>query len=210
VRCARLLVAALALVPRAGAAAISEPCAAQSGPHGPDDPGLREWLRALVHQVAHEEGVDPYALEALGMTETTLRPALGRSCEVGPFQVMPWWAGIFRLNPPELLWDPRINAIAAARIYKDGWRRWDERFARAGNNRVLRAAGWRGKLDRATFAALTYNWGKAPRVFAQASDLRSLAIPASAAAYAFRFSLALREARGRARADNDTPPARWR
>ena len=199
---------ALALASGTGAAGVSEPCAGRNGPLAPDDPRQREWFRGLVHQVAREEGVDPYALEALGMTETTLRPWLGRSCEVGAFQVMPWWAGVFRLDPPELLWDPRINAIAAARIYKDAWRRWDERYAHAGNNRVLRAAGWRGKLDRATFAALTYNWGKAPTVFAQASDLRKVAIPASVAAYARRFSLALREARGRARADNDTPRGR--
>ena len=204
------MIAALALASGAGAAGISEPCAARSGPQAPDDPRLRQWFRELVHQVAREEGVDPYALEALGMTETTLRPWLGRSCEVGAFQVMPWWAGIFRLDPPELLWDPRINAIAAARIYKDAWRRWDERYSRAGNSRSLRAAGWRGKLDRATFAALTYNWGKAPAVFAQAPDLRSVAIPASVAAYALRFSLALREARGRGRVDNDTPPGRSR
>jgi hypothetical protein len=166
---------------------------------------MREWLRALVHEVAQQEGVDPYALEALGMTETSLQPMLGRSCEVGPFQVMPWWASVFRLQSPDLLWDPRINAIAAARIYKDAWRRWDERFAHAGHSRVLRAAGWRGKLDRETFAALTYNWGKAPRVFANAPDLRHVVIPASVAAYALRFSAALREARGRARADNGTP-----
>src|SRR5207245_11478792 len=95
-----LFATALALASRAGAAAVSEPCAAASGAQGPDDPELREWLRALVHEVAREEGVDPYALEALGMTETTLQPALGRSCELGPFQVMPWWAGIFRLDSP--------------------------------------------------------------------------------------------------------------
>jgi hypothetical protein len=171
---------------------------------------MREWLRALAHEVAAEEGVDPHALEALGMTETSLQPLLGRSCEMGPFQVMPWWAAIFRLRSPELLWDPRINAIAAARIYKDAWRRWDERFAHAGKNRTLRAAGWRGKLDRFTFAALSYNWGRAPKAFAQASDLRTVAIPASAAAYAVRFSQALREARERARADNGTLPGRSR
>src|SRR5439155_1206940 len=148
-----LAVAALALAPRAGAAAVSAPCAPNSRPQGPDDPRLREWLRGLVHEVAREEGVDPHVLEALGMTETALQPALGRACEVGPFQVMPWWAGVFRLDSPQLLWDPRINAIAAARIYKAAWRRWDARFARAGSNRVLRAAGWRGPLDRETFAA---------------------------------------------------------
>jgi len=203
-----LLLAALALDPRAGAAAVSTPCAARSGPQGPDDPQLREWLRALVHEVAREEGVDPHALEALGMTETALQPALGRACEVGPFQVMPWWAGIFRLDSPMLLWDPRINAIAAARIYKSVWRRWDARFARAGANRALRAAGWRGPLDRETFAALAYNWGKAPQAFAQATDLRTVPIPASTASYALRFSQALREARQRARADNGIPRAR--
>jgi len=77
------MIAALALASGAGAAGISEPCAARSGPQAPDDPRLREWLRTLVHEVARQEGVDPYALEALGMTETTLRPWLGRSCEVG-------------------------------------------------------------------------------------------------------------------------------
>ena len=199
--------AALATVSRASAAAVSEPCAARSGPQGPEDPELREWLRALVHEVAREEDVDPHALEALGMTETALQPALGRACEMGPFQVMPWWAGIFRLDSPILLWDPRINAIAAARIYKAAWLRWESRFARAGGNRALRAAGWRGPLDRATFAALAYNWGKALRAFAQAADLRTVPIPASTASYAVRFSQALRHARERARADNGTPRA---
>jgi len=69
-----LLAAALALGSRAGVAAVSEPCAAQSGPQGPDDPRLREWLRALVHEVAREEGVDPYALEALGMRRPRFAP----------------------------------------------------------------------------------------------------------------------------------------
>jgi hypothetical protein len=201
------MVAALVLT-RAGAAAVSSPCAANSGSQGPDDPRLREWLRVLVHEVAREEGVDPHVLEALGMTETSLQPALGRACEMGPFQVMPFWAGIFRLDSPELLWDPRINAIAAARIYKAAWRRWDARFARAGANRALRAAGWRGPLDRETFAALAYNWGKAPQAFAQATDLLTVPIPASTASYALRFSQALRDARQRARADNGIPPAR--
>ena len=203
---ALLLGAALALASRAGAAAASEPCAAISGPQGPDDPGLRQWLRMLVHEVARQEAVDPHALEALGMTETALRPSLGRSCEVGPFQVMPWWADIFRLDSPWLLWDPRINAIAAARIYRSGWLRWNARFAQAGRNHSLRAAGWRGPLDRETFAAMAYNWGKAPRAFAQASDLRAVPIPASTASYALRFSALLREARERA--GSGTPRAR--
>ena len=202
--------AALALASGAGAAAVPEPCAESSGPAGPDDPRLREWLRGLVHEVALEEGVDPHALEALGMTETALRPSLGRACELGPFQVMPWWARVFQLDSPWLLWDPRINAIAAARIYRSGWLRWNERFAKAGSNRALRAAGWRGRLDRETFAALAYNWGKAPSAFLQAKDLRRVPIPRSVAAYALRFSAALREARQRARADNDIPRDRWR
>ena len=65
-----------------------------------------------------------------------------------------------------------------------------------------------GPLDRETFAALSYNWGKAPRAFAQAADLRLVPIPASTASYALRFKLALREARERARADNGIPRAR--
>ena len=207
---AAAVAAALARAGGAGAAAVSEPCAASSGPRGPDDPQLREWLRRLTHDVAREEGVDPHALEALGMTETALQPSLGRSCELGPFQVMPVWAEIFGLASPWLLWDPRINAIAAARIYKAGWQRWNERFARAGFSRALRAAGWRGRLDRETFAALAYNWGKAPRAFVQAPDLRRVEIPASAAAYALRFKNELQLARGRARADNGTPRGRSR
>jgi hypothetical protein len=204
------MAAALALASGAGAAGFSEPCAASSGPAGPDDPQLREWLRMLTHEVAREEGVDPHALEALGMTETALQPSLGRSCELGPFQVMPFWAGIFGLSSPWLLWDPRINAIAAARIYRSGWLRWDERFARAGFGRALRAAGWRGRLDRDTFAALAYNWGKAPKAFSEAADLRFVTIPASAAAYALRFKAELQMARGRARADNGIPRGRSR
>jgi hypothetical protein len=198
--------AALALVPWAGAGAASERCAHISGPQAPDDPALRRWLRALVHEVARQESVNPHALEALGMTETSLRPSIGRACEVGPFQVMPFWAGIFRLDPPSLLWDPRINAIAAARIYRSGWLRWNARFAQAGKGPSLRAAGWRGPLDRETFAAIAYNWGKAPLAFAQASDLRAVPIPASTIAYAVRFSALLREAR--ARADSGTPRGR--
>ena len=76
---AAVVASALALCAGAGAAAVSEPCAATSGRAGPDDPELREWLRALTHEVAREEGVDPHALEALGMTETALQPSLGRA-----------------------------------------------------------------------------------------------------------------------------------
>jgi len=207
----RLRTFAVTLLAAAVPAAASSPpdCAAVSGPLVPEDPRLRQWLRRLVHEVARSEGVDPVALEALGMVETDLRPMVGRACELGPFQVMPSWAAVFQLDSPALLWDPRINAIAAARIYKAGWRRWEARFAQAGRNRALRAAGWRSaSLDRESFAALVYNWGKAARTFARASDLRAVPIPASTAAYAVRFSRALREARLRAGVGSGTLPGR--
>jgi len=197
---ALVLAAAFAFVGRLAAAAQAD-CSTLRGAQAPNDPRLREWLRRLVHEVARKEGVDPIALEALGMVETELRPMVGRACEIGPFQVMPAWAEVFRLDSVALLWDPRINAIAAARIYKAAWQRWDPRFAQAGRNRVLRAAGWRGdSFDRESFAALAYNWGRAPLRFARASDLREVAIPASSAAYAVRFNRALREGRQRAAA----------
>ena len=171
----------------------------------PDDPPLREWLRNLVHDVARSEAVDPLALEALGVVETDLRPAVGASCELGPFQVMPMWAAVFELDTPWQLWDPRINAIAAARIYKSGLRRWNDRYSHAAHNPMLRAAGFRGRsLDRETFAALAYNWGQAPLAFSRARDLRAVAIPASTAAYAVRFSRTLRDLR----AGSGTPPGR--
>jgi hypothetical protein len=186
-----------------------EPCASVSGPQGPADPRLREWLRRLIHDVARKEGVDPAALEALAVTETDLRPSIGKACELGPFQVSQSWARVFQLPSVELLWDPRINAIAAARIYKAGLRRWVPRYAAAGKNRALRAAGYRSaKLDRATFAAIAYNWGRAPLAFSQAADLRDVAIPASSASYAVRFSRALREAKERFEAERGTPPSR--
>ena len=182
-----------------------------SGPRGPADPRLREWLRGLIHQVARQEGVDPSALEALAVTETDLRPSVGKACELGPFQVSPQWARVFGLPSAEQLWDPRINAIAAARIYKAGLRRWVPRYALAGKNLTLRAAGFRpAKLDQASFAALTYNWGRAPLAFSRADDLRSVAIPVSSASYTVRFNRALREARERAEAERGTPPSRSR
>jgi Transglycosylase SLT domain len=195
-----VVAAALASVGRFAAAAQAD-CSSLRGAQAPDDPRLREWLRRLIREVARKEGVDPIALEALGMVETELRPMVGRACEIGPFQVMPSWAEVFRLDSVALLWDPRINAIAAARIYKAAWQRWDPRFAQAGRNRALQAAGWRGhSLDRESFAALAYNWGRAPLRFARASDLREVVIPASSAAYAVRFNRALREGRQRAQA----------
>src|SRR3954463_2841047 len=145
--------------------------AAVAGPQGSADPHLRAWLRRLIHDVAHKEGVDPAALEALAVTETDIRPSIGKACELGPVQVSQQWARVFRLPSAELLWDPRINAIAAARIYKAGLRRWVPRYASAARNRTLRAAGFRGtSLDRATFAALAYNWGRAPLAFSLAVD----------------------------------------
>ena len=195
---ALVLAAAVASVGRLAAAPQAD-CSSVSGAQAPDDPRLREWLRRLVHEVARKEGVDPIALEALGMVETELRPMVGRACEIGPFQVMPAWAEVFRLDSVALLWDPRINAIAAARIYKAAWQRWDPRFAKAGGSRALQAAGWRGRsLDRESFAALAYNLGRAPAQFARASDLRDVAIPASSAAYAVRFNRVLREGQKRA------------
>ncbi|MFL5408725.1 MAG: hypothetical protein ACJ79O_23140 [Myxococcales bacterium] len=187
----------------------NEACASVSGPQGAPDPRLREWLRRLIHDVARKEGVDPAALEALAVTETDLRPSIGRACELGPFQVSQSWARVFQLPSVELLWDPRINAIAAARIYKAGLRRWVPRYASAGKNRTLRAAGFRkDKLDPATFAALAYNWGRAPLAFSKSSDLRTVGIPSSSASYAVRFSRALREAKERAEAERGTPPSR--
>jgi hypothetical protein len=180
-------------------------CVAVSGPYGEKDPALHEWLKALAHDVARAEGINPLELEALGANETDLRPSLGRDCELGPFQVMPRWAAIFKLDSAEMLWDPRINAIAAARIYKSGMKRWKPEYARLGKNRTLIAAGWRGPLNKASFAALLYNWGGAARAFAHADDLRTVGIPQSTALYAVRFNKLLRglaaddALRGRAR-----------
>jgi hypothetical protein len=187
-----MIFAALALAGAAlsfpQAARADDPrCASISGPRGEKDPRQREWLRALAHDVARREGVDPLALEALGANETDLRPSLGRDCELGPFQVMPGWARVFKLDRTELLWDPRINAIAAARIYKSALRRWKPAYAKLGKNRTLVAAGWRGPMTKASFAALLYNWGAGARAFAHAPDLRKVRIPASTAAYAVRF-----------------------
>jgi hypothetical protein len=204
-----LAVLGVLLLPGTAFALPDESCAAVSGPQGPADPSLREWLRRLIHEVARKEGVDPAALEALAVTETDIRPSIGKACELGPFQVSQQWARVFRLPSAELLWDPRINAIAAARIYKAGLRRWVPRYASAGKNRTLRAAGFRGaSLDRATFAALAYNWGRAPLAFSLAADLVSVAIPASSASYAVRFNRALREAKERFEGEGGTPPSR--
>ena len=177
-------------------------CAGISGPRGDRDPQQHEWLRTLAHDVALREGVDPLALEALGANETDLRPSLGRDCELGPFQVMPAWAAIFKLESIEMLWDPRINAIAAARIYRSGLKKWRPEYAKLGKNRTLVAAGWRGPLTKASFAALLYNWGGAARAFAHALDLRTVTIPQSTAVYAVRFNRLLRglEADGALRA----------
>src|SRR5256885_12388495 len=167
VRAAAHTLAVLGVLLAPGAAFASpEQCASVAGPQGAADPHLREWLRRLIHDVARKEGVDPAALEALAVTETDIRPSIGKACELGPFQVSQQWARVFRLPSVELLWDPRINAIAAARIYKAGLRRWVPRYASAGHNRTLCAAGIRGSTpDRATFAALAYNSGRVPLAF---------------------------------------------
>jgi hypothetical protein len=193
----RYSLAALAVVIAGAAfscpASADDPrCVAISGPYGEKDKAQHEWLKALAHDVARAEGVNPLELEALGANETDLRPSLGRDCELGPFQVMPRWAAIFKLDSAELLWDPRINAIAAARIYKSGMKRWKPEYAHLGKNRTLVAAGWRGPLNKAAFAALLYNWGGAARAFAHAEDLRTVGIPQSTALYAVRFNQLLR------------------
>src|SRR5712671_6799142 len=113
-RAAAHALAVLGVLVAPGAAfASQESCAAVAGPQGSADPRLREWLRRLIHEVARKEGVDPAALEALAVTETDIRPSIGKACELGPFQVSQQWARIFQLPSAELLWDPRINAIAA-------------------------------------------------------------------------------------------------
>lgn len=143
---------------------------------------------ALVRRVALAEGVDPDALVALGMTETGLRPALGNDCEVGHFQIMPWWAGQFGLPSAAWLWDLEIGATAAARIYGAGVMSWVDRYARAGRSACLVQAGWRaGALDRATYGAVVYNWGRARRAFARVPDARLVDMPDSTCAYAVRF-----------------------
>jgi hypothetical protein len=187
----------------ATAALADDPrCASISGPRGERDPVQHAWLRDIAHDVARHEGVDPLALEALGENETALRPSLGRDCELGPFQVMPVWAAVFKLDSWEMLWDPRINAIAAARIYKSALRKWRPQYARLAKNHVLVKAGWRGPFKKAAFAALLYNWGAGARAFAHADDLRTVSIPTSSAAYAVRFNRLLRalEADGALRA----------
>lgn len=167
-------------------------CAGISGPRGERDPAQHAWLRDIAHDVARKEGIDPLALEALGENETDLRPSLGRDCELGPFQVMPRWAAVFKLDSAEMLWDPRINAIAAARIYKSALRKWRPSYAHLGKNGTLVKAGWRGRFTKAAFAALLYNWGAGARAFAHAEDLRTVSIPPSSAAYAVRFNRLLR------------------
>jgi hypothetical protein len=194
--------AALGLLCAAPSFADDPRCASISGPRGARDARQHAWLRDIAHDVARKEGVSPLALEALGENETDLRPSLGRDCELGPFQVMPVWAAIFKLDSAELLWDPRINAIAAARIYKSALRKWRPQYARLGRNAALVKAGWRGPLNKAAFAALLYNWGAGARAFAHADDLRTVGIPSSSATYAVRFNRLLRglEADGALRA----------
>src|SRR5438132_7419345 len=96
-----LAVLGVLLLPGTAFAFPDESCAAVSGPQGPADPRLREWLRRLIHDVARKEGVDPAALEALAVTETDIRPSIGRACELGPFQVSQQWARVFRLPSAE-------------------------------------------------------------------------------------------------------------
>src|SRR5262245_56486310 len=97
----------------------------------------REKLRKLVHQIPRDEDVDPHALEAIAMVETGFVPSIGEHCEIGHFQIMPRWASTFRLERPELFFDPRIGAIAAARLYKHGWQRWQDRYTALAANKCF-------------------------------------------------------------------------
>jgi hypothetical protein len=173
-------------------------CKSVAGIYGPaPTPSQHESMRKLVHEVARAEGVEPAALEAIAMVETGLRPAVGYDCELGPFQVMQFWARVFHLGSPAQLWDLRVNATAAARIYKAALKRWRPRYAALGRNKALRKAGFRGKrLDKQSFAALVYHWGGAPAALASA-DPATMSMPSSAARYAVRFKSQLARAQAR-------------
>ncbi len=205
-------------------AAAARRCAGRARAYGSVPKGSElEAIRSLVHSVARQEGVDPYLLEAIGRTETGLRPALGTSCEIGHFQIMPFWARTFGLASPDLLWDLRVGATAAARILKHALGRWKPGFAAAENNRKLKAAGLpRGEFDAYSFAAMTYNWGGAaggggkgpgppppPKPcppftytggvpagpFLMARDPRRMKLPSGPCRYATRFRRHLKAAR---------------
>ncbi len=190
--------AALMLLLSLPALAKGQQCRETAGIYGEKPtPAQHASMRRLVHEVARVEGVDPAALEAIAMVETGLRPAVGLDCELGPFQVMQFWAGIFQLASPSLLWDLRINATAAARVYKAAFARWRPAFAALARNPALRKAGFRGRaLDRATFAAMAYHWGRAPKAL-EGHDAAHAALPASAARYAVNFKRELAAARAR-------------
>jgi hypothetical protein len=173
------------------------PCADRAGPltRAPNAAEL-QMIRRFVHDVARREGVDPYALEAIGMVETGFIASIGAHCEVGHFQIMPRWAPVFRLDSPRDFFDPRVGAIAAARIYRHGWQRWQPRYERLGGHRCFGGAK-KSKLDRLVFSALVYNYGRAPRDLAKAKDLAKVELPSSACAYARRFKTELARARKR-------------
>jgi hypothetical protein len=172
--------------------ASAAPCEAWAGPlsRRPSAAEL-ETLRAHTHEVAKREGVDPHALEAIAMIETGFVPSIGAHCELGHFQIMPSWARVFELDSPARFLDVRVGAVAAARIYKHGWLRWQPRFKGMKNHRCT------GSGDRLVFAALVYNYGKTAKILDEARDLRTVDLPKSACAYARRFSKALKEARAR-------------
>ena len=172
-------------------------CASQARTYGAIPKGAQlAATRALIHGVARQEGVDPYLLEAIGRTETGLRPALGGSCEVGHFQIMRFWAKTFGLASADLFWDLRVGATAAARILKHAGGRWRPGFAVASSNPRLRRAGLPpGGFDAYTFAAMTYNWGGAAKAFERSRDPRRLALPAGPCRYVVRFRRQLAAAR---------------
>lgn len=175
------------------------PCSAWAGPVArPPTAVERTALRALTHEIARREDVDPYALEAIAMVETGYVLSIGEHCEVGHFQIMPRWASTFRLDSPRLFFDPRIGATAAARLYKHGWHRWQERYAKLAANKCFGGKKLAGRaLDRLVFSALVYNYGRAPLILSESKNLGTVSLPDSACQYARKFALELKRARGR-------------
>ena len=195
------LVCGIALLAGAAPAqgSAGTPCAAIAGVYG-SPPSAREAaeVRRFVHAVARREGVDPYALEAIGMVETGLRPAIGAACELGAFQIMPSWSETFQLASPAYFYDLRVGAVAAARVYKHGLERWRPRYAGLAKHRCLRGAGLSArKLERLVFGAATYNYGKLPELANNATTLGATPIPDSTCRYVARFERELAAARAR-------------
>ncbi len=178
-------------------ALAASPCASYAQVYGARPTGaVLAAKRRIIHQTALREGVDPHALEAIAMVETGIRPAIGGDCEIGPFQIMPFWAKEFGLSSPWYFWDLQTAATAAARIYRAGWDRWRPQYAAVGRNVNLDKAGFKpSTLDRATFASMSYNWGSAAKSFSKADNLTTVHIPKVTCRYAVRFQQELAQAR---------------